>query len=151
MPNRLRVPVYTPANWYWLVVTGDEARLWSSRAAAYVSAEDATYRAWLGKGGQPTRIASEAELADVLGDLWPNHVPAKVLTWKARAALKMAGKFEAAGQAVAASNNVAVQEAFEYSAEWHRTSPAVNAMAQAIGMTSDEVDELFRTADSITV
>ncbi len=148
-----RLQGFDKADWYW-VVGGDNTQAWSSRAAAYVPVADAAYQAWLANDGHarhPTHIASEADLAEVLGDLWPTYVPPIVLTWKARAALKMADKFDAAAQAVAASNNVAVQEAFEYSAEWHRTSPAVNAMAQAIGMTSDEVDDLFRTADSITV
>lgn len=47
---------YTPANWFW-IVGGDESRAWSSKDAAYVDAwpTDAV-----------TRIASEAELRDVL-------------------------------------------------------------------------------------
>jgi len=144
----MRKPLrYNVSDLYW-ILAGDPTRVWSSARASYVPSDDETYQA---QGGVATRIGSETELAEVLGNLWPHHVPRTVLTWKARAALKMAGKFEAAAQAVAASNSVGMQEVFEYSAEWHRDSPAVNAMAQAIGLTSDDVDELFRTADSITV
>ncbi len=150
MPSFRRGLPYNPADWYW-IVGGDDTQVWSSAAAAYVPAGNATYQEWRSRDGRPTRIASEAELAEVLGELWPQHVPPIVLTWKARAALKMAGKFEAASQAVASSNSFAVQEAFEYGTEWHRASPAVNAMAQAIGMTSEEVDDLFRQAAAIVV
>lgn len=47
---------YTPHNWHW-IVGGDETRAWSSAAGGYVETwpTDAV-----------TRIASEAELTDVL-------------------------------------------------------------------------------------
>lgn len=47
---------YTPNNWFW-IVAGDTSRAWSSAATAYVSQWDET---------RLTRIASEAELRDVL-------------------------------------------------------------------------------------
>lgn len=50
--------MFTPADWYW-IVGGDESRYWSSAASAYV-----TYRP---ADAPTTRIANEAELADVLG------------------------------------------------------------------------------------
>lgn len=53
---------YDPADWFW-IVAGDETRWWSSAAGAYVAAP---VRAFLDAGGLPTRIAGEAELADVL-------------------------------------------------------------------------------------
>ena len=56
---------YTPYDWYW-IVAGDESRVWSSKASAYVSVSDATFQAWLDRGGIPTRIASEEELSGVL-------------------------------------------------------------------------------------
>jgi hypothetical protein len=70
---------YRPEDWYWLVA-GDDTRLWSSRRAAYVLAEDAIYQAWLTEGHLPTRIADEVELVDVLLKAYPAGAPAKVFT-----------------------------------------------------------------------
>lgn len=48
---------YSPSNWYW-IVNGDETRYWSSASASYVTV--------LPENAGVTRIASEAELSDVL-------------------------------------------------------------------------------------
>lgn len=50
-------PIYNPFDWHW-IVGGDESRYWSSAAGAYVEE--------LPEGVGVTRIASEAELTDVL-------------------------------------------------------------------------------------
>lgn len=57
--------VYDPTDWYW-IVAGDDKQLWSSAAGAYVQSDDAAYKAWLAAGGLPSRIASAAELDEVL-------------------------------------------------------------------------------------
>lgn len=49
--------LFIPAMWLW-IVGGDESRFWSSADGAYVGS--------LPPGALVTRIASEAELADVL-------------------------------------------------------------------------------------
>lgn len=56
---------YTPQNWYW-IVGGDETKAYSSTASDYVPNADAAYTAWRERGNAATRIASEAELGDVL-------------------------------------------------------------------------------------
>lgn len=58
---------YNPSNWYW-IVGGNEAQVFSSAVGNYVPANDAAYLAWIADGTQPTRIASEAELGEVLAD-----------------------------------------------------------------------------------
>jgi hypothetical protein len=58
---------YNPANWYWFV-GGNEAQAFSSATGNYVPADDATFAAWKADGTKPTRIASEAELGEVLAD-----------------------------------------------------------------------------------
>lgn len=55
--------LYDPASWYWRV-GADADRLWSSRQADYVDL--ATAQPWIGAGGVPTVIASEALLFDVI-------------------------------------------------------------------------------------
>jgi hypothetical protein len=59
--------LYTPTNWYW-IVGGDDRRVWSSAAAAYVTPDDAAYQTWQAAGGVATHIASAAELVEVLVD-----------------------------------------------------------------------------------
>jgi hypothetical protein len=61
---------YNPSNWYW-AVGGSTSQVWSSAAAAYVPATDATYAAWLAAGNAPTPIDSEASLATVLQAAYP--------------------------------------------------------------------------------
>jgi hypothetical protein len=66
---------YDPRAWFW-VVADDETRAFSSAASAYVDAKDEAYQAWLAKGGLPTKIASEAELWEVLAKHAPDKMPA---------------------------------------------------------------------------
>ena len=56
---------YDPANWCW-VVAGAKQQVYSSKAGDYVPVDDSAYQAWRAAGGEPTSIASEAELGDVL-------------------------------------------------------------------------------------
>jgi hypothetical protein len=74
---------YDPAAWYWIVAR-DATRVFSSGAGAYVAADDPGYRAWLAGGGEPTRIAGETDLLDVLARQAPDRARA------ARAALTQA-------------------------------------------------------------
>jgi len=56
---------FNASDWYW-IVGGDESRVWSSARGRYYAVGNDVYRDWLREGRLPTRIASEAELADVL-------------------------------------------------------------------------------------
>ena len=69
---------YNPNNHYW-VVAGSASEVYSSAVNDYVPIADATYVAWLAKGNIATRIASEAELGDVLAqyDIEPTPVAMK--------------------------------------------------------------------------
>lgn len=69
---------YNPANWYW-IVAGSATQVFSSASGNYVATGDATYQAWLAGGNTPTRIASEAELGDVLAPYQIRPVAAGVL------------------------------------------------------------------------
>jgi hypothetical protein len=69
---------YNPSDWYW-VVGGDETKVYSSAAGDFVRADDATYVEWLSDGTAPTRIASEAELGEVLADYQIRPIAANVL------------------------------------------------------------------------
>lgn len=61
MPDML----YNPFNWYW-IVAGSTTQVYSSATSDYVPVDNATYAAWVAAGNSATRIATEAELGEVL-------------------------------------------------------------------------------------
>lgn len=69
---------FTPTDWYW-IVAGDETKVFSSARGSMVPASNATYQAWLADGTLPTRIASKAELGDVLAPYSVRPTDADVL------------------------------------------------------------------------
>lgn len=76
-------------------------------------------------------------------------VPAEVSRMQAKQALRIAGKLDAVETAVAdASDEVKIYWADASS--FHRDHPTLQALATALQMTSDEVDDLFRAAAAIT-
>ena len=66
---------YAPNNHYW-VVAGSATEVYSSAVNDYVPVADAGYVAWLAKDNVATRIASEAELGEVLAQYDLEPVPA---------------------------------------------------------------------------
>ena len=65
------LPTYNPRDHYW-IVADSSTQVYSSRRAAYVSTDDATYQAWLESGRLPTRIDTETNLMDVLAAAHPD-------------------------------------------------------------------------------
>ena len=74
---------------------------------------------------------------------------AVVSRFQARAALHMAGLLAATETAVAAAGPL-VQIAWADAIEFRRTSPTIAALAEAVGLTDEQIDDLFRTAEAIT-
>jgi hypothetical protein len=79
---------YDVRNWYWIVGAGgphvapdtehpEHGNVYSSAGGEYVPIGDEVYVAWLADGNQPTRIANDQELAEVLA--------AQGLVWGKRA------------------------------------------------------------------
>jgi len=56
---------YDPMDWYWHV-GGDSTRVWSSARMAWFPIGDPKYASWLVAGRRPSRIATVAELLEVL-------------------------------------------------------------------------------------
>lgn len=73
-----------------------------------------------------------------------------VSRFQARAALRQAGLFEAANAAISASDDAILAEAWASASVFSRLSPAIAAMASALGLTAEEVDDLFQAAAQIT-
>lgn len=126
------MPEYNPFDWYW-IVGGDESRLWSSAAGAWVDE--------MPDGAGVTRIASEAELDEVLaayGLLGPTarrKVPKSVIT----ARLIAAGKMEAAKQALDADAAAFGRWIASDRPAIHADDPDAVALLEAIGADPDEI------------
>lgn len=77
---------YNPSNWYW-IVAGSTTQVFSSASGTLVATSDATYQAWLAAGNLPSRIASWAELHDVLAAQAPAAWARALTTLEASGAL----------------------------------------------------------------
>lgn len=77
-------------------------------------------------------------------------VPQEVSRFQARAALLQAGLLESADLAVAASNDPFLQLAWKEAVAFPRSSPGIAALAPALGLTDEDLDDLFRAAALIT-
>ena len=75
----------------------------------------------------------------------PDPVPEVVSRFQARAALHIAGLLVQAEAAVAAADPLA-QMAWADAQEFRRNSPTIAALSASIGLTSEQVDDLFRSA-----
>ena len=79
-------------------------------------------------------------------------VPASIKASQARVALHRAGLLTSVTALV--DNPATDQEIkifWEYEVDLDRTSPALNAMAAALGLTSQQLDDLFRTASQVAI
>ena len=70
---------YNPLNWYWYVAE-DTTRVFSSVLGDYVPISDVTFTAWTADGTQPTSIASEIDLGEVLANQFVRPVASGVLS-----------------------------------------------------------------------
>jgi hypothetical protein len=62
---RFRRRSYRPDQWFWIVGNRPEA-IFSSEAPGYVDQHDPRFVKFASEGKKPTRIATDAELAEVL-------------------------------------------------------------------------------------
>lgn len=84
-------------------------------------------------------------------EIWPRPlIPPAVTRFQAIAALHQAGLLGQIEQAVAQADPL-IQLAWEHALMFHRDSPAVRALAQAVGITEDQLDNLFYEAAKIEV
>lgn len=95
-------------------------------------------------------MASEMNPAAYVEPEPQNIVPQEVSRFQARAALLQTGLLETADLAVAASGDPFLQLAWKEATTFPRTSPGIAALAPALGLTDDDLDDLFRAAALIT-
>ncbi|MBX6376291.1 MAG: hypothetical protein IRZ13_18955 [Acetobacteraceae bacterium] len=146
---------YDPRDWYW-IVAGDESHAWSSARAAYVPADDPLYSDWRQRGGQPTRIASEAELREVLLAQYPAGWPAgvrSVALWQAKAVMELTphgdGTLLDAVEALMAQADVPTRAWWQHGTEIERDHARTVGMAAQLGIAEADLDALFAAAAAI--
>jgi len=76
----------------------------------------------------------------------PPPVPVEAQLWQARAVLDQMGLLATVNAAVAASENPALRAVWEYGNVITRDSPGLADLAAALGLTDEQVDNLFRAA-----
>lgn len=92
------------------------------------------------------RVAElEAELASGVDE---NGVPTVITPLQGRLALKRAGLLESVEAAIVHANGE-TQIWWEYATFWHRSHSLLNALAASLGLSSDQVDDLFKVAGAI--
>lgn len=101
------------------------------------------YLAWLAAGGIPEAMAitTPPEPTD--------PIPLSVTRFQARAALWLAGLLDDAEAAIAQANPLS-RIAWEHANVYRRDSPTVISIGQQLGLSEADIDELFKTAASIT-
>lgn len=78
----------------------------------------------------------------------PALIPQKVSRFQARAALLMEGLLATVEAAISDADPL-VQMAWADAQEFQRHSPTINAMATALGLSDEQVDDLFVKASEI--
>lgn len=80
----------------------------------------------------------------------PVYIPQQVTAFQARAALYNANLLATVEAAVTASTEETLKLAWNHALHFERNSPTIAAMAAALGLTSQQVDDLFLAASVIT-
>ena len=79
----------------------------------------------------------------------PNGVPASVTARQARLALLAAGLLDDVETTLADPAHRATQIEWEYATQVERESPLVDSIGGALGLTSEQIDALFRQAATL--
>ena len=101
------------------------------------------YLAWLAAGGVPEAMAITTP------PISTDPVPLSVTRFQARAALHLAGLLDDAEAAIAQAHPLS-RIAWEHAHVYRRDSPTVISIGQQLGLSEADMDELFKTAASIT-
>lgn len=78
-------------------------------------------------------------------------VPDRIPVWAARTVLQGRGLLDQANELVSISDSAALKNVWEYGNEIVRTSAALSELSGALGLTSQQVDEMFLEAAGLTV
>ena len=103
------------------------------------------YNKWLSEGNIPLPEFTDEELLQQIEDAKP-----KVVTMRqARLALLQSGLLQTVQDAIANSTDEAMKIEWEYATEVKRDWSSLIALTTALGMTSQELDNLFQLASTL--
>lgn len=113
-----------------------------------VTADDGTSREWPIADFEANPAACVAQTGNGITE----PVPASITASQARVALHRAGLLTSVTALVDnPATDTEIKIFWEYEVTLDRASPALNAMAAALGLTSAQVDDLFRVASQVAV
>jgi len=98
------------------------------------------YQAWLAEGNTPNPYVPP-----------PPPVPFQVPMWTVRTVLQNDGLFDQAQALVEASTDNALKNVWEYGNFADRNSNAIATLSAALGLTSEQVDQMFIDANGLIV
>jgi hypothetical protein len=111
-----------------------------STDGAWVGPENQEFLAWLAEGNTPDPYVPP-----------PPPIPATVTRFQALAILAAGGYLGTIRTYINTLDVNNVQRlAWENATDWERTSPTLNALAQMLGLTDTEVDDLFIAAAQVS-
>lgn len=98
------------------------------------------YLKWLEEGNTPEPYVPP-----------PSSIPEQVPMWAVRTILQEQGLFDQAQALVTASTNNALKNIWEYGNFATRSSPTIIALAGQLGLTSEQLDQMFTAANALEV
>jgi hypothetical protein len=84
----------------------------------------------------------------------PERIAREIANWRARAVLELAGilgTVEAAISAMDGPAGIVVRNAWQSGAPLARRGPTVSGLAPALGLTEEQVDQMFIQAEALSV
>ena len=111
----------------------------------FVPIEHEEYKQWLSEGNTPEPEFTDAELLQQIEDAKP-----KVVTMRqARLALLQSGILQTVTDTIANGTDEAMKVEWEYATEVKRDWTSLVVLTTALGMTSQELDDLFQLASTL--
>lgn len=104
------------------------------------TSNNSEYIAWIAEGNTPLPYVPP-----------PPTIPQQVPMWAVRTVLQNDGLFDHAQALIDSSTDNALKNVWEYGNFADRNSSAINSLAAALGLTSDQVDQMFIDANNLTV
>ena len=98
------------------------------------------YQAWLAEGNTPNPYVPP-----------PPAIPQQVPMWAVRTVLQNDNLFDQADALVKASTDNALKNVWEYGNFADRNSSAIATLSAALGLTSEQVDQMFIDANNLSV
>lgn len=78
------------------------------------------------------------------------YVPSKVPMWAIRTVLENANLIEQSQKFIITSNNIIFKNIWEYGNFIERTSSIINYLKDALKLSDEQIDQIFRDADNLS-